>query len=462
MAKNDSKGIKPADSTKKIEKPNLAEAAKPVQKPIVKKVAAPAPEPPLIPTEEVIGANKPTGTQSVLTKIGRLSPDSLVTFKQQLKETYIDTDAPSAHVALSIIQIADQYLTRIALIQIGEDMPALGGNFATSTLQTLLAAAEQLQVQVTKAIPSSASPAQTEIQFNPETIPVEVKEKVETEEKIGATQIDLDPALVRTAEELKLCLQHILMKDKTKSSNLPEALAWLQSNQVVPQQQMIERYVEKQKFADDAARDADNQYKDMCKVLDLYKNTKKVDLFNQLLEICGADTPLMVTGICKAIWNRYILSDTCLPVHFFVQGICKSWTDEEIKDFVIFVVNMEAERAKKLEYTNEKDLSFLEKVTSLQNTTAEYLDKLVDSTMAGWESNGRNAEAKLIQNNFMKFVTDKRVVQKDRVASVLQNFCNLYSDQSKQTERLSKYKDLSAYSNEPAVASEGPLLEKKN
>lgn len=445
MANNPSKGIKPEDKSKANNNQQPKQAPK-LKKPVVE-----------APIEDVEVVDPKPGTnfssaESKLARIGRLSPDGMVQFAGQLKSMYIDTDSSAAAAAASVISIQHRYLTHIALTQIGEDSNVLGMNIAPSELLAVQQAASVLKVEIQSALPAPENPEQLRIKFNPETIPTNVQEKIDKETESGNHVVDLDPTKVYTAEELKERLSHILNRDKSRSSNIPEAINWLENNLVTTATKAAEEFLTNNKLSADSAKD-NMIYQDLCKAIDIAKATKKVDIFNQILDILGGDTPSIINGICSSVWKRYAEGDTVIPAHFYVKSFAKNWSDEDIRDFVTFVVNLEASR------TENKDA--FQKTAYLQNPTPEHIDFVVAKALKSFdpESKTNTPEASALRNYFHKFVVQKRVPIRERFGAVIQSYANLYIDQSNQAARLSKYQDMSSYSDPTPESSES---EKKN
>lgn len=400
--------VTPKETPKETPKPT----PKPVTKPTPK---ATPPEPPLVETEEASVVSKPkVGVPT--SKLGRMSPDKLVDFCNQLNEMYIKPDTPESPLVLAQVRIFHSYLSYIVQAQIGEDIlefPRL--QISQSELQVLELAAVALKTNVVNVLPMTAIPgqeAQLQIEFDKNKVPEGVTAKVDKEKKAAEEVVDVDPAKVWNAKELKKILIYLLVSNNSSSKNIPEAIEWYRSHEIA----MVTDETTKATIS----------------------ATSKVDWFNCILMLLGDDIPMVLNGILQSIWGRYCTSDTMMPVHFYIKKFAPAWTDAEICEFVTFVCNFMSEK----EPNAKKGESF----AFLQKPTPEFLESIVAKAMKA-----TTPEMNVLLNYFPKFIREKRVVKAERVGAAIQYIANLYTDQNDQAARLSLYKDMSEYSidNDP-------------
>lgn len=384
--------------------------ATPVNKPKVVKAASP--EPPLVETEETTVIREPKQTvPGSANRLGRMSPDKLVDFCGQLNEMYIKPDTADTPIITNQVRIYHAYLSYIVQAQIEDDLqefPSLQIN--KSDLNILQLAATALKTNIVSALPIASvagEPEQMKIEFEKET-PEIIKNAVKKENDIAKETLDLDPTKVRDAEELKHLLIHLLVRNNSSSTNIPEAVEWYRNHEIA--------------MAPEEAKS-------------VIMNTAKVDWFNAILNLLGDDVPMMLNGILSSIWRRYCVSDTILPIHFYVAKFAPSWSELEVREFIMFVCTYMSEK--------EPGAKKGETFAFLQNPSPEFIESVVEKAMQT-----TTPESNAIQNFFGKFIREKRVIKKDRVGAVIQHYCNLYNDQADQTKRLSLYKDMSAYSTE--------------
>lgn len=373
---------------------------------------------------------------------GRLSPDGMVELCKQLNECYIKPDVPEAPYAAASTKVMHSYLLHISMLQIKEDAPALSMKIDSADMDIFNTAAKMLGTNILsiKALPAeNGEKEQMELEFDENTVPKEITEKLQKEEEIkNDVELSMEFNSNYTQEELRRRLLHILLK-RPNGADIDGAVNWLYRNSVSPLISARNNYVAEKGLCEDAEkREKDSVFIEMSKNIELAEATKKVDLFNEMLDILGDEAPLSLKGIMNGVYYKYCNCDTILPMHIYMKNHLKKWSDEEIRDLNKFIV------------IHEMNSDHEEKVPVcdlLSGINEEFLEKRVNEMYDAWIAEKKDdKDLNLIINNFNKLVCVKRKPQRERIGSLLQSLSNLYLDQSKQAARLAKYKDLSEYS----------------
>lgn len=396
-------------------------------------------EPEVVETKaESVEKGKPSSTvpKSMLSAIGRLSPDAMVQFSGQLERMYVNTDSPEAGQALAAIRINHAYLMHLAAIQIGEDSQSIGMTITQKELAIMTTAATALKTNIISVLPNPENKEQLKLEFDKNTIPEEVADKVKKEEERMKVEIDTDPTKSYNAKELKEILLHILTPSKGNSRCIIDAIEWYRNNQILVSQKHLDTYAATNGLDSDEKKEKNSEYQTFLKAHNTIINTKRTDWFNDILNLVGyEDLPRMVLGVMQSVWERFEKSETMIPLHCYIKKLAPAWSDEEIADIAKFIVNHEASKMP------DNGKSTFQKVTYLQNPTPEYLQEIVKKAMKS-----TTPEMTAMQNFYGKLIRNKRTIEEDRVGAVMQAISNLYVDQSDQTKRLALYKDLSEYS----------------